>query len=193
MQPPTDHGFFRGTNRIIGGVCSGLAESLHVDPIWVRLAFVVLAFAQGVGILLYVILWVVMPERGRPTSAQSTLDSIAADLRRAWEDVRRQFGGSAASPQSTPAAAKPSGDASSSVPSSPLSASSASPVPPSTVTSTAPAATQNWYWLLGVILIAVGLVYLVINSGLLEWSVIWPVVLIGLGILLLVRNLDRRR
>jgi phage shock protein C len=89
MQPPADHGFYRGTNRIVGGVCSGLAESLHVDPIWVRLAFVLLAFMQGIGILLYVILWILMPERGRTTTVQTTLDSIAADLRRGWEDIRR--------------------------------------------------------------------------------------------------------
>jgi hypothetical protein len=60
------------------------------------------------------------------------------------------------------------------------------------VPAAAPAATQNWYWLLGLILIAIGVVYLVVNSGLVNWSVIWPIVLVGIGVLLLVRNLGRR-
>jgi len=45
----------------IAGVCSGLANYFNVDPTLVRLLFIVLALAGGPGILLYVILWVVMP------------------------------------------------------------------------------------------------------------------------------------
>ena len=47
--------FYRGTHRILGGVCSGLAEGFQVEALWVRVAFVVLAFINGVGLLLYVL------------------------------------------------------------------------------------------------------------------------------------------
>lgn len=47
-------------NRIIGGVSSGLAAYFNIDPLWVRLLFIVMLFA-GFGFLLYLILWVVVP------------------------------------------------------------------------------------------------------------------------------------
>src|ERR1700680_4396010 len=94
MQPPSDQRFYRGSDRIVGGVCSGLAEGLHVDTIWVRLAFVVLAFVQGIGVVVYVVLWVIMPERVQDrTAGHSAFDTMGADLRRAWAALRTQFGG----------------------------------------------------------------------------------------------------
>ncbi|QCX53941.1 PspC domain-containing protein [Elizabethkingia sp. JS20170427COW] len=50
------------TNKIIGGVCSGLANYIGVDPVWVRLALVLLVFLQGFGLLTYIILWIVVPK-----------------------------------------------------------------------------------------------------------------------------------
>ncbi len=47
--------------RMIAGVCSGLGEYFDADPTLVRLAFVVLSFFHGLGILLYLILWVITP------------------------------------------------------------------------------------------------------------------------------------
>ena len=49
------------TDRMIAGVCGGLAAYLNIDSVLVRLAFVVLLFASGIGFPLYLILWVVMP------------------------------------------------------------------------------------------------------------------------------------
>src|SRR5690349_16193781 len=54
--------WYRGSDRILGGVCSGLAAGLRIDPLWVRVAFVLLALVQGIGILIYVVLWFVIPE-----------------------------------------------------------------------------------------------------------------------------------
>ena len=53
------------TDRMIAGVCGGLAEYLNVDPVLVRLAFVVLGLASGVGLVLYVLLWLLMPTPSR--------------------------------------------------------------------------------------------------------------------------------
>jgi phage shock protein C len=49
------------TDRMIAGVCGGLAAYLKVDSVLVRLAFVVLLFASGIGFPIYLILWVIMP------------------------------------------------------------------------------------------------------------------------------------
>lgn len=50
------------TNRSIAGVCGGLGEYFNVDPTLVRLLFVVFALAGGPGLLVYIILWLIMPE-----------------------------------------------------------------------------------------------------------------------------------
>ena len=44
-------------DRVIAGVCGGLASALRVDATLVRLAFALLAIAGGAGILLYFALW----------------------------------------------------------------------------------------------------------------------------------------
>lgn len=49
-------------DRVIGGVAAGLGTYLGIDPVIVRLVFVVLALAGGGGILAYVIAWIVIPE-----------------------------------------------------------------------------------------------------------------------------------
>ncbi len=50
------------SNRIVAGVCAGLAAYLGVDVVMIRIAFVVLALAGGGGVLLYVIAWILVPE-----------------------------------------------------------------------------------------------------------------------------------
>jgi len=54
------------TNRVIGGVCGGIGEYLQIDPLLVRVAFVILAFPFGVGLLAYIVLLVLMPHPGEP-------------------------------------------------------------------------------------------------------------------------------
>jgi len=54
------------SDRMISGVCGGLAEEFGLPPAVVRLGFVLLTlFSFGTGLLLYIVLWVVMPEAGR--------------------------------------------------------------------------------------------------------------------------------
>ena len=50
----------RSNNKMIGGVCAGLAEYLDIDPTIVRIVWVLMA---GFGILLYIILWLIMPKQ----------------------------------------------------------------------------------------------------------------------------------
>jgi phage shock protein C len=49
-------------DRVIAGVCGGLARYVGIDPILVRIAALLLIFAGGVGIVLYVIGWIAIPE-----------------------------------------------------------------------------------------------------------------------------------
>lgn len=50
------------SDRKIAGVCGGIAEYLGWDPTLVRLLWILLTLAGGSGILIYLILWVVMPD-----------------------------------------------------------------------------------------------------------------------------------
>lgn len=50
------------TDRSLAGVCGGVAEYFGWDPTLVRVAWIILTLLGGSGILLYLIMWVVMPE-----------------------------------------------------------------------------------------------------------------------------------
>jgi len=50
-----------GKDRILGGVCGGIAEYLGVDPVIIRLLWIVGTLAWGFGIMLYIICWIIIP------------------------------------------------------------------------------------------------------------------------------------
>lgn len=56
------------TDRMIDGVCGGIAEYVGVDPVLVRIAFLLLAFAGGVGIIVYIIGMILMPAGSLPAA-----------------------------------------------------------------------------------------------------------------------------
>ncbi len=180
MQDVDDQRFYRSRDRILGGVCAGFAHGLHIDALWVRLAFLVLVFLQGVGIFIYIVLWLVMPERLEDGGQRSGFDPMMADVRRIWGELLQL--GTTAQRTSAP-------------PPNPATASSPAthPAPPA---STAPApqggVSDNQSLIFGLILVVIGLAVLGSNVGIINWSVVWPAALITLGILILVRNLERR-
>jgi phage shock protein C len=49
------------TDRMIAGVCGGLAEYFDLDPAIVRLVFLLFTLAGGAGPLIYLVLWIIMP------------------------------------------------------------------------------------------------------------------------------------
>ena len=54
----------RSNDRVIAGVCSGIAEYLDFDIVMVRLAYAFLTlFTCFSGVIFYFVLWIVMPER----------------------------------------------------------------------------------------------------------------------------------
>jgi phage shock protein C len=62
MEKPGMHRLYRsGKDRILGGVCGGIAEYLGVDPTIIRLLWILGTLFFGFGILLYIIAWIIIP------------------------------------------------------------------------------------------------------------------------------------
>lgn len=130
------------TNRVIGGVCGGLAEYLDVDATFVRVVMVVLG-TFGVGVLIYFVLLVVMPNPGEATPfvRPSTGETTAA--------------GEPASSRATPSRVFD------------------------------PMDFDRRRNSLGLLLVAIGVIFMLGNVGafrFIDWHVIWPLVLIALGV-----------
>ncbi len=72
------------SERMIAGVCGGIAQYLNIDPTLVRLAFVGFTLAGGAGVLLYALLAIIMPLEPAPegemaSTAQQTLQHPVAE------------------------------------------------------------------------------------------------------------------
>ena len=187
MGETTGGALRRGSDRILGGVCSGLAAYLGVDPLLVRIVFVVLALlppGTGIGVILYLVLWFLMdPAQGAPASATG---NIGARLRAMGDDLMEDFRTGFRMNNSGAANPPPTGDPSASAP------------PPGAAMP--PARGGSWgrglrgrpggLWL-GIILILLSAYLLVDNLGwlrLVRWDIVGPVLLIAVGLLVLVRR-----
>lgn len=79
MQPR----LMRSRNEvIITGVCGGLAEYFAIDPVIVRLIFVLVTLTSGIGLLVYPILWMVMPRAGATASSAQLFPHDADEWKR---------------------------------------------------------------------------------------------------------------
>jgi len=95
---------FRDTDHaMIAGVASGIAKYVGIDPLWVRLAFVALTFAGASGILIYILLWVLIPEaktsserlqmQGKSVTVDALKDAVVrADVQGAAHRAGRTIG-----------------------------------------------------------------------------------------------------
>jgi phage shock protein PspC (stress-responsive transcriptional regulator)/TM2 domain-containing membrane protein YozV len=54
--------------RKIAGVCAGLGEYFDIDAVFVRIIFIVAIFISGIGLLAYLVAWIVMPEQSTEQS-----------------------------------------------------------------------------------------------------------------------------
>ena len=147
------------TNRVIGGVCGGIAEYLAVDATLVRVVFVVTAFlTAGLGILAYIVLLVLMPQPGQPAPFTSSPPPPAA----AVDTTARMDAETTQTPAVTP-------------------------VDPAVHAAEADRRRMAF----GYLLIALGVAFLLSNAGVfrfVQWQFLWPVVLIGIGVLFLVQR-----
>ncbi len=80
------------SDRMLGGVCSGLARYLAIDPLLVRVAFVALAVINGVGVLIYIMLWIIIPdEKGVGVASEQTVRDNASDMAAQLRGVARSI------------------------------------------------------------------------------------------------------
>lgn len=70
-------------DRVIGGVAAGIARYLEIDPVILRLAFVVLTLAGGGGLLAYLVAWLVVPD-------EQEADGSPTPARTVWEDGQQR-------------------------------------------------------------------------------------------------------
>lgn len=77
MSGPQKRLFRSRTDRILGGVCGGLAHYFGMDPTLMRVIFVAVALGGGFGVALYSILWIVIPEE--PVAAASERPSSSSE------------------------------------------------------------------------------------------------------------------
>jgi phage shock protein C len=138
------------TNRVISGVCGGIAEYLDIDATFVRVVMVILAFPFGVGILIYFVLLFLMPNPGEATPF---VRPAATDQTTAMD------------------------------PANPVL-----PVAPRVVDPMVMERRRNG---IGLVLVAVGVVFLLGNVGafrFVDLRYVWPLVLIALGVYLVAQR-----
>jgi len=153
--------------RVIFGVCGGIAAYLDLDPTLVRVLFVLGAvFSSGFVILAYIVLAVIMPaaERaGRITGevVRQNLDDLEARTRELGDDLRHIFG------RGSPEDGSDGG------------------------TSTG---RRSDAWIIGLVLVVAGIIFLLDNLRVLSWwqfGQLWPLILVVVGIALLLRRRER--
>ena len=85
-------------DEVIGGVCSGIGAYFGIDPVWIRLAFIVSVIFFGTGILLYIILWIVIPEaktnidKLMMRGEQVTISNIEKNVKEEFESIKQRAG-----------------------------------------------------------------------------------------------------
>lgn len=88
-----------GENKWLGGVCSGLGAYFDIDTIWLRIAFLFAFLTFGTGLLLYIILWVLIPEAKTPSERlemkgqKVTIDTIEKKVKEEFDRFRNDFDG----------------------------------------------------------------------------------------------------
>ncbi len=76
--------------RIIGGVCSGMGAYWNIEPWIVRVIFLILAMMGGLGILIYLILYIVLPE-AKTTSQKIEMKGDPVNIHNIKESVKKEF------------------------------------------------------------------------------------------------------
>lgn len=132
-------------NKILGGVAGGLGEYFDIDPILIRLIFVILAFAGLSGLLIYVIAWLIIPEDPTCKSKKSGAEEIQEKVQTFASSIKTRNGKNEESKIA-----------------------------------------------IGAIIIVIGLVFLLQNIlGVNFWSVVWPLIIVAIGIFFLISKKDK--
>ncbi len=89
------------TDRIVWGVCGGLAKYFDIDPIIIRIIFVIMVLAGGAGILAYIILAIVVPLEGSGAATteetvKENVTEIKATANQMGQEIRATLSGTKA-------------------------------------------------------------------------------------------------
>jgi phage shock protein C len=75
------------SDRYVAGVAGGLAAYFGIDPLFVRIAFVVLTLINGLGALLYLVLWLIVPNEGSIVEGRTTVQEAVAEMQTMVEEL----------------------------------------------------------------------------------------------------------
>ena len=84
-------------SRVLGGVCGGIGAYFNTDPVIVRVIFVLAFLGFGVGLLIYLILWIVVPiaqtqaEKSEMRGEQFTFSDIGKNIKDEFQNVRNRM------------------------------------------------------------------------------------------------------
>ncbi|OGM75293.1 hypothetical protein A2382_03400 [Candidatus Woesebacteria bacterium RIFOXYB1_FULL_38_16] len=79
-------------DRVVGGVAAGIADYLNIDPVLIRLAFVVITLAGGSGVLVYLVLWLVIPSETQETIiSEENIKKNAEEIKDKAEEFAKEF------------------------------------------------------------------------------------------------------
>lgn len=88
------------TNKMIWGVCGGLAKYFDIDPTIVRVIAVLLIFANGFGILAYIVLAIVVPLEGsKVTTPKETIKENIEDIKETAEELGSEIYSAVSAPE----------------------------------------------------------------------------------------------
>lgn len=82
--------FRDGDDKFLGGVASGIAHYFDIDTIWIRLGLLALFFGAGFGFLLYIILWILLPE-ARTTAEKLQMEGEPVNIDNIEKKIREEF------------------------------------------------------------------------------------------------------
>ncbi|WP_405567495.1 PspC domain-containing protein [Polaribacter sp. Asnod6-C07] len=82
--------FRDGDDKFLGGVASGVAHYFNIDTIWIRLGLLALFFGAGFGVLLYIILWILLPE-AKTTSEKLQMEGEPVNIDNIEKKIREEF------------------------------------------------------------------------------------------------------
>lgn len=88
---PGYHRMYRDPDRrIIGGVAAGMGAYWNIDPLILRILFVVLTLPGGVGLIAYLILWIVLPE-AKTTAQKIEMKGEPVNIHNIKDSVKKEF------------------------------------------------------------------------------------------------------
>jgi phage shock protein PspC (stress-responsive transcriptional regulator) len=91
FSTPGYHRMYRDPDKgMIGGICAGMGAYWNIDPWIIRFIMVILVFAGGLGLLTYLILWVVLPE-AKTTAQKIEMKGEPVNIHNIKESVKKEF------------------------------------------------------------------------------------------------------